>query len=158
MNFNIRYDLTPIDLTKLALYDMYRSVKGVLKLLFIALLIALLIIFGKILPTPLILILIGGCLWFPIVDPLFLYLDAKKKIAHIPNHLELGFDEEGVSIILPTKSSFVPWHMIVDYRKNPLMVDIPTEKWHGYVIPNRMLKGQREEFIAFVEEQIQAHL
>ena len=73
----------------------------------------------------------------------------------IPENLVLTFDDRGLLVEVGTQTQSIPWKKITSVTKEYNMVIVRSDAKHGYIITNRMLGKQKQDFWAFIQSKIQ---
>ena len=81
-------------------------------------------------------LMLFGCLLFPVIQPIAIYLKAKGQAKTMPKDVELSFDDAGLHVTVGKEKESIGW------------------KRHGYMLTNRILGAQKEPFFAFAKERI----
>ena len=96
MKYRFKSEVKALDFWKLSMYKTYHAIAGVCNIVFTAAMFGLLFHFwdsGKDIWIGLILF---GCVLFPVIQPLCIYLRCVRQVEDIPKDLELEFDEVGI--------------------------------------------------------------
>ena len=81
--------------------------------------------------------------------------DLAAQAMMIPRDMELEFTDKGLHVEVGVQSEDIPWRKIVSVTKEYNMVVVRSDAQHGYIITNRMLGKQKDEFWTFVQAKIQ---
>jgi len=90
---------------------------------------------------------------FTVIQPLGVYFRSKKSLKDNHDHLELCFNEHGIEVAVDGKKEFKNWAQIQGVVFKPTLVVIYTDKTHGYILTNRILKDTKKAFRAFLKER-----
>ena len=154
MEFRFKNDVKPMDFFLLSMSRTYRSMVGVCNIVFtVAVIAATFKLMGQI-HDLLEVFLLFGCFLFTVIQPSIVYLRSKMQVAGIPKDMELLFDEKGLHVSVGEQKESIPWKKIRNVIKEKNMVMISSDARHGYILTNRMLGKQKEEFLKFVEKKI----
>lgn len=150
MKYKFNYRPSALDLWKLSMYGIYSSMAGTVNIIFT---ISMVLLAGRfwgdvsgLLKT----ILIFGIFLFPIIQPVSIYLRAKKEIGMIPSDIEIGFDDKGIHIRSSKNKSDLKWSKVKRVIKKPGMIIILLITNQGYIITNEILGDKREEFYKYL--------
>ena len=155
MEFRFKNDTKPIDFWILSMSHTYRSMVGVCNVVFtVAVIAATIRLMGQI-HDVLEVLLLFGCFLFTVIQPIVVYLRAKAQVAGIPKDMELFFDEKGLHVAVGERHESIPWKKIKGIVEERNMLIIRSDARHGYILTNRAMNGQREEFLRFVQLKIQ---
>ena len=151
MEFRFKNDTKPIDFWILSMKRTYRSMVGVCNIVFtVAVIAATIRLMGQI-HDLLEVLLLFGCFLFTVIQPTLVYLRSKAQVAGIPKDMELLFDEKGLHVTVGEQHESIPWRQIKSVIEERNMVIIRSDARHGYILTNRAMNGQREDFLRFVQ-------
>ncbi len=154
MNYSYESNIRPIDFWKLSMYRIYHSLVGVCNLIFGAAMIGLTVRFWDTANDVVQAVLFLACLLIPVIQPLGVYLKAKVQVSLIPQGAELSFAEDGIHVSLSGKRELIRWHRVRQVVKQAGMVIVFTDRSHGYMLTNRVLGKEKEEFYQYVKAHI----
>ncbi len=154
MKFRFVFRTTAFDFWQLAMYNTYGSIIGVCNLVFTIAMIILTVKFGEIVNEVLLALLILASCFFPIVQPVMMYLQARKQVSGLPKQTEIVFDDIGVHVAAGDKHSDLPWNTIKRIIKKPTLIVIFTTATQGYLLNNRVLGKQKPQFLAYVLSKV----
>ncbi len=155
MKYKFTYQTTAFDLWQLSMYGTYGSMVGVCNVIFTAAMLLLAAKFwGDINIFMKILLVIAICL-FTVIQPVIIYMRAKRQVTTIPRDMEIGFDDNGIHVKAGNQSSDLKWNKIKGISKKPSMVVISSTDKHGFLLTNKMLGKQKEAFYDYVISKIQ---
>jgi hypothetical protein len=154
MRYEFKCQTSALDVWKLSMYQTYRSPVGMVNLVFTVALILLTAKFWNQVPDALQLLLLFGCLLFPVVQPVGVYVRAKKQVNSVEQGTELVFDDRGVHVSTSEERADIKWKNIRRIVKEPHMLIVFTDGVHGYMLTNKVLGAEREEFYAYAAAQI----
>jgi hypothetical protein len=153
MKYKFNYKNTPFDFWQLSIYFTYGSIIGVCNIIFTVAMILLSIkIWGDASSFVRMLLLFACCL-FPIFQPIGIYTRAKKQAAD-SKEIEISFDDTGIHVKSGEVSSDLEWKIIKKVSKKPNVIVIFSTTTHGFVLTNRVLGIQKEEFYNYVVSKI----
>ncbi len=154
MKYTFTYQTTAYDLWQLSMYGAYGSMVGVCNIIFtVAMLLLSTRFWGDVNIFIKILLIIAVCL-FTVIQPLVIYMRAKRQAATISHHMEIGFDDNGIHVKIGNQNSNLKWHMIKGVSKKPSMIIIVLAAKHGFVLTNKVLGKQKEAFYNYVVSKI----
>lgn len=155
MKYRFENKVTAWDFWILSMYHIYHSTVGVCNIVFTVAMFALTYRFGGQVHDMLELLMVIGCILFPVLQPLAVYLRSKAQAAMLPKNLELTFSEKGLHVKVAEQTQDISWGKIVSVTKEINMIIVRSDASHGYIITNRMLGDKKAEFWAFVQSKIQ---
>lgn len=154
MEYKFTYKTTAFDLWQLSMYSIYGSMVGVCNIIFTVAMLLLTAKFWVDVNTLIkIFLIIATCL-FTIIQPLVVYMRAKKQAVTLPQELQLGFDDHGVHVKSGNQSSDLKWNAIKGVSKKPTMIIVFSSTKHGFVLTNKVLGNQKEAFYDYLMSKI----
>ncbi|MDW5299359.1 MAG: YcxB family protein [Sedimentibacter sp.] len=154
MKYKFIYETKAFDLWKLSIYGVYGSMVGVFNIIFTVAMVLLTAKFwGEVNIFIKILLIIAVSL-FTVIQPVAVYMRAKRHIATVPHDMEIGFDDNGIYIKTKNENSELKWNTIKGVLKKQNMIVIFTTTKHGLMITNQMLGTEKEGFYKYVVSQV----
>ena len=153
MEFRYQYQVRPSDLWQMQMYYTYSSYLSIINVICILSSIALLYSLWATAPWWLRIMLLLFLSLFTVIQPLGVYRRAKKVLNENTDTLQLTLNDQGIEIIVGDRKEFKNWNQIQGIVLKPTLVAIYTDKNHGYILTNRILKDSKKEFRAFVKEK-----
>lgn len=154
MEFRFKNDVKPMDFFVLSMSRTYHSMVGVCNIVFtVAVIAATYQLMGKI-HDLLEVLLLFGCFLFTVIQPTLVYLRSKAQVAGIPKEMELLFNEKGLHVTVGERKESIPWKKLRGISEERNMIMISSDARHGYILTNRMLGSNKEDFLKFVREKI----
>ena len=98
--------------------------------------------------------MILGCILFPVIQPLAIYGNSVKQLEDLPKDMELHFNDGGVRVFVGEKSESLAWKRIKNAIKRSNMIVVMSDDSHGYMLTNRVLGDQKEEFYQYICKKI----
>lgn len=144
MNYQIQCDTRAIDVWQLTMYNTYHSFAGLCNIIFTAALVIVTIALWNTVGDAILILLLVGCILFPVLQPVAIYLKAKQQVAGLPKNMQIVFDHAGVHVKTDTESSDLKWNQIKSVKKAPNMLIIFSSNTHGFMLTNRALGQQKE--------------
>lgn len=154
MRYQFTFRNTASDLLKISLYYTYRTFAGTVNLVFTAATAILMAVklksgeFGIAIAAGI------AMLYFPLIQPLIIYLKSRKTAESCTEDTSLSFTDDRIYIAVGEKTQEMTWKEIPAVQKLPVGVLLYTGKSHGLMVPNRELKEKREEFYQFVLKNV----
>lgn len=87
---------------------------------------------------------------FIIIQPIMVYLGARRQIKAVPMNMKIVVSDEGIYILTPKEKSRIRWKEVKGVRKKLDIVILYMGEGHGFILSNRILEGKIEEFYAYV--------
>jgi len=132
------------------MYGIYGSMVGIVNIIFTVAMCLLGIRFWIILNILVkILLIIAICL-FTIIQPIVIYMRAKKQASKESHKINIGFDDSGIYIESKNQSSHLKWDMIKAIVKKPGMIIIFSSTNHGFILTDRVLEEKRNSFYDYL--------
>ncbi len=154
MNYQFTYETKAMDLWQLSMYGMYRSMVGVINIIFTVAMVMLTIRFWSEANLFIRLFLIFGMGLFTVVQPLLVYLRAKKQLSALPTKITLEIDDHGVHVETNNQKSNLKWKTIRGISKKPTLIILYTSAKHGFILTNKVLGSKKEAFYNDVMSKI----
>ena len=154
MEYKYMCDVKASDLWKMAMIRTYKAAIGVVNIVFTVAMILLALRFWKTAPDILRILMIFGCLVFPVIQPLATYGMCVKQLENMPRDMELKFDDVGVHVSTGGQSELIRWNKVRNAIKRNNMIVVMSDDSHGYMLTNRVLGNEKEEFYNFLCSKI----
>ncbi|MBP3278236.1 MAG: YcxB family protein [Butyrivibrio sp.] len=154
MEYKYMCDVKASDLCKMAMVRTYKAAIGVVNIVFTVAMILLAFRFWKTAPDILRVLMIFGCLVFPVIQPLATYGMCVKQLENMPRDMELKFDDVGVHVSTGGQSELIRWNKVKNAIKRNNMIVVMSDDSHGYMLTNRVLGNEKEEFYNFLCSKI----
>ena len=153
MEFRYQYQVRPSDLWQMQMYYTYSSYLSIINVICIVSSIALLYSLWATAPWWLRIMLLLFLSLFTVIQPLGVYRRAKKVLKENTDTLQLTLNDHGIEIFVDDRKEFKNWNQIQGIVLKPTLVAIYTDKNHGYILTNRILKDSKKQFRAFIKEK-----
>lgn len=154
MKYKFTYQTTAFDLWQLSMYGTYSSMVGVCNIIFTVAIILLTAKFwGEVNVFMKILLIMGICL-FTVIQPIAVYIRAKKQLPAIMQDIDIAFDDKGIHIKTDNQSSDLKWSKVKSISKKPSMIVIFLQARHGFILNNKVLGNQKEGLYNYVVSKI----
>ena len=154
MEYRFKCDVKAGDLWKMAMARTYRSLIGLVNVIFTVAMILLTIRFWPTASDLFRVLMVLGCILFPVIQPLAIYGNSVKQLENLPKDMEILFNEGGVRVFVGDKSELLRWNRIKNAIKRSNMVVVMSDDSHGYMLTNRALGDQKEEFYQYICKKI----
>ena len=152
--FKYRYSIKASDIWQVRMYYAYASYLAVVNIICIVAAVVLIITLWKTAADWFRVAMLIFLSLFTVVQPLVIYLNARKQVKGNEEEMELDFSDNGLKIDSRGKTETHGWNEIVSFTVKPTLVIVYTGQSHGYILTNRILGESRKDFIAFVREGI----
>lgn len=143
-----------MDFWALSMRRTYSSLVGVCNIVFAVAMILLTVRFWNQSGDVVQALLFLACFIIPVIQPLCVYMKAKAQVSVIPQGTELAFGEDGIHVTLGSERQFIQWNKVKGARKEPGMVIVYTDASHGYMLTNRVMGNEKEDFYNYVKAHI----
>lgn len=153
MKYHYRYQTTAWDFFRLSIYCTYSSMIGVCNIIFTVAMILLTLKMWTTSSAVIKAVLILACIAFPVIQPISLFQRARNQAASQKKNMEIGFDDVGIHVTAGEESSDVEWNAVRRIAKKPGMIILFPDAMHGYMMTDRMLGADKQEFYQFVLEK-----
>lgn len=154
MKFQYTYRTTAFELWKLSMYYTYGSMVGVCNIIFTFAVLALMASRWSVSGTGFRVLLIFGLCLFTVIQPLVVYMRAKKQTAGIIQDTTVSFNDEGIHIKVGEQFSSIKWTAVKKISKKPTMIIIFSDRTHGFLLTDRVLGGEKEAFYRYITSKI----
>jgi hypothetical protein len=154
MEYRFKCDVKALDLWKMAMTRTYKSIVGLVNVIFTIAMILLTIRFWAETSDLFRVLMVLGCILFPIIQPLAIYGNSVKQLENLPRDMELLFNEGGVRVFVGDKSELLRWNRIKNAIRRNNMIVVMSDDSHGYMLTNRVLGDQKEEFYQYICKKI----
>jgi len=151
MEFKYRFRVEASDLWQLQMYYTYSSYLCIVNIICIVSSVALLYSLWGTSPWWLRIMLLLFLSLFTVIQPTGVYLRSKKALKDHSDELQLSFGEQGITVIVGDQKEFKSWSQMCGILLKPTLVVIYTDKNHGYILTNRILKDTKKQFRAFIK-------
>lgn len=146
MEYKFNCDVKASDLWKMSMVRTYRSLLGVINIVFTVSMIAMTIKlwpgsgeFSRALE-------ILCCLIFPVFQPLAILGRSYKQVEQQPKGVELLFRNTGIVVTCGGREEKIPWSRVIRVICQDSMIVIKTDDSYGYMIMNRAMGEQKDVF------------
>ena len=150
MKYKFTYQTTAFDLWQLSMYGIYGSMIGVCNIIFTVAMFLLTAKFWSSVNIFMKVVLIIAMCLFTIIQPLAVYMRAKKQVGATSHEMEISFDDSGIHVKSQNKKSNVKWSSIKGVSKKLSMIIILSGNKHGFVLTNKVLGKEKEGFYAYI--------
>ena len=150
MEYRFKCDVRAKDLWVMAMRRTYKSLVGLVNIIFTVAMILLAIKFWESASDFIKILLVLGCILFPVLQPLAIYGNSVRQLEDMPGDMELVFNDTGVRVLVGEKSELLRWNRIKNAIKRSGMIVIMSDDSHGYMLTDRVLGGQKEEFYEYL--------
>jgi len=154
MKFQFEPKVTALDMWKLSMRHIYKSMIGVCNVIFAIAIILLTIKFWSETGAFLKGALVFCCVLFPVMQPLSVYMRAVKQVEALPQDMVLEVDETGIHITGDSQKSHMQWNRVKGFIKEKDMVILAIDGGRGYMLTDRILGTHKDAFISFVEAKM----
>lgn len=155
MEFKYKYRLKPSDLWQFHMYYAYSSYLCIINIICILSSIVLIIKLWANSPAWFRAVMLLFLSLFTVIQPLSIYLRSVKQLKNNNDELMLTFSDSGIDVFLNQKSEHKTWDQIINIIIKPTLIVIYTDREHGYILTNRVLKRTRRDFIKLIKEKRQ---
>lgn len=150
MKYQFTINTTASDLWQLSMYGIYGSMLGATNLVFTVAMILLTVRFFSSSHIVLKCLLVFACCLFPVIQPLLVYIRARKQAKNVEKEVYLSFDDQGMHINIGEQKSEIDWSAVRGITKKPTLLVVFSSAHHGYILTNRVLGEQKEAFYNYI--------
>lgn len=152
MQLRFKYKVRPGNLWVLTMINMYRSMIGVVNVVFTLSIVLLAVRFWPEASLFVRLLITAGILLFPVFQPLIIYLRSKKIVAEMPDNLEMIISDKGIEVQSGNKHS----HMKFEELKSILMIRgilvLYTQSKQSFILNKQVLDGKGQDLYDFLSK------
>lgn len=154
MRFQYTYRTTAAELWQLSMYYTYGSMVGVCNIIFTVAVLALTVSRWSVSGAGFRALLVFGLCLFTVLQPLVVYLRAKRQAAGITQDTTASFSDAGIHIQVGEQFSDIKWSSIKKISRKPTMIIIFSDTTHGFLFTDRVLGGEKEAFYQYITSKI----
>lgn len=154
MRFQYTYRTTAFELWQLSMYYTYGSMVGVCNIIFTIAVLALSVSRWSVSGTGFRMLLVFGMCLFTVIQPLAVYLRAKKQVSGLTQDTTVSFADEGIHIMVGEQFSNIRWESVKKISKKPTMIIVFSDTTHGFLFTNRVLGAERDAFYEYITSKI----
>ncbi len=99
-------------------------------------------------------LMLGGLILFPVLQPLLIYLRSRKVVRQMPKKMEITFDQTGFEIANDNKNSRVSYADVKSVTRIFKMLIIYTRAKQGFILDQQMLAGKGKDLAVFLAEKV----
>ncbi|MCD8395985.1 MAG: YcxB family protein [Lachnospiraceae bacterium] len=156
MTYRYKCEVRALDYWLLSMYHTYHSMIGVCNLVLFGAAVALLVRFWGEVNVNVRVFLVAFVLLIPVFHPLAVWIQARSQAKATPQNTELAFGEPGVYVTLEGKHELIPWNKVKGAKREGNMIILFTGGGHGYMLTDRVLGKEKEEFYDYVKSHVYA--
>lgn len=154
MRFQYTYRTTAFELWKLSMYYTYGSMVGVCNIIFTVAVLALAVSRWNVSGAGFRALLVFGLCLFTVIQPLVVYLRARKQAAGLTQDTTVSFGDEGIHIKVGEQFSNIRWESIKKISRKPGMIIIFSDTTHGFLFTDRVLGTEKDAFYGYLTSKI----
>ena len=155
MRYTYTYRTTARDLWQLSMYYIYGSLAGLCNIIFTVAAFALGFSRWDQAQGLMRWLIVVGCCLFTVIQPLMIYVKAKKQTAGITQDTQVTIDDNGLHIRVGNDTSDLPWNSVKRISRKPAMIIVFSDTTHGFVFTNRVLGNEKEEFYRYAASKVE---
>ena len=154
MKYQFKYENKAGDLWQLSMYGIYRSMVGLINVIFTIAMILLAVRYWSDVNWIYRSLIVLGLSLFTVIQPIVIYGRAKKQLSGTPKDMEIGFDDYGVHVRTENEQSTIKWKKIKGIAKQPTMLIVYSSATRGFILTNQVLGKEREAFYRYVVSKL----
>ena len=155
MRYTYTYRTTARDLWQLSMYYIYGSLAGLCNIIFTVAAFALGFSRWDQAQGLMRCLIVLGCCLFTVIQPLMIYVKAKKQTAGITQDTQVTIDDNGLHIRVGNDTSDLPWNSVKRISRKPAMIIVFSDTTNGFVFTNRVLGNEKEEFYRYAASKVE---
>lgn len=153
MEFVFPYRVRPENLTILALVNVYRSMAGVVNIVFTVSMILVAYRFWAEISLPLRALVAAGILLFPLFQPLVIYGRSKRIVSRMPADMEMRIDGKGIAVTAGSQNSRIGFSELNSVTRIRGMLILYTRSKQGFILNRETLGDKEKELYGFLARQ-----
>lgn len=154
MCFKFRYKVKVSDLWQASMYYSYSSYLAIINIICIVSSVTLLIKMWATAPVWFKGILVLFVLLFTVIQPAIIWKNSKASLNGNYPEIELTFTSNVIHIEANGEKQDKLWTNVRGIVKKPTLIVLYMEDGNGYILNNRVLGSDRNEFYAFAQDMI----
>ncbi|WP_313126947.1 YcxB family protein [Proteiniclasticum ruminis] len=154
MKFEFPYETRAKDLWKISMYNIYHSMAGMVNVIFTIAMILLSIRYFTQVDMILKILLLLGLSIFTVVQPVLIYLRAKKQVEGLPEGMKIALDDKGIHVEKSGQRSILRWSKVQGIKRYPFLLIIFASGGQGYILSNDTLGKEKETLYSFVKSHL----
>ena len=155
--YRFRYRVTPSDLMILSLVGIYRSLLGIINIIFFVSMILVAFRFWEEAAWIYRALMLLGIVLFPVLQPAAIYLRSRRIVSRMPEGLEMHIGPEGITISGPDDSNSLAYSELTEVKLVAGMIVIQTKGTQGYALSRQVLGDKAHEVYDLLRRRIPAN-
>lgn len=148
--FVFNYKVRPANLVILGLTNIYRSMIGMVNIIFTLSMGLVAFRFWFEVNTIIRIIIAAGIMLFPLFQPLFIYLRSSNIVSKMPENLEMRIDNEGITVKSDESSSHMNFSDLKSIIRIRDILILYTRSRQGFVLNKQTMEDKGEELYDFL--------
>jgi hypothetical protein len=153
-DYRFPYGISPGEMTKLGMANIYRSMPGVVNMVFTVSLILVTYRFWDTVGWAIRVLMILGIALFPLLQPGIMYLRSRNIVSKMPRDMEMRIRKDGISIDTEDNSTLIEYGDIATFRRIAGLLVLQTSGKQSYVLSPRHLGKRTEEVFELIRSRI----
>ncbi len=154
MKFSFRYRIEPANLLVLSMINIYRSMMGMVNIVFTASMILLAVRFWAETGTAVRILISAGILLFPVFQPLMIFLRSRRIVGAMPREMAMDFDSRAMTISSGDQSSPVDYSDLKSVIKISGMLIIYTKAKQGFILNKQVLADKGAPLYDYLKKKV----
>lgn len=154
MEYKFIFQIKARDLWQLSICHIYTSILGICNIVFTIAMLLLTFQFFNQVNEFLKAVLLFACVWFPILQPFCLYVQARQKRKLMTENINILFNKSGVHVNIKERHEDIKWTDIKNVMIRPTFLIVYSDNLHGYVLTNDVLGKQKTEVYQYILDNI----
>lgn len=152
MEFSFRYRVKPMNVWILSMINMYRSMVGVVNIVFTLSMVLLALRYWPGAGLNLRVLMSAGILLFPAIQPFFIWRKSIKIVSKMPSDMEMSIDIKGIEVISGENRSHVNFADLKSITRISGMIVLYTHSKQSFILDREALDGQDEKLFRFLSQ------
>ncbi len=154
MKYSFLYKVSPYNLLILSMVNIYRTMLGVVNLVFTVSMVLLAVRFWSAANPFLRGLILFGILLFPLLQPLLIYLRGRRIVGRMPEDMVISFDSDGITISSEARKSEISYGSLKFLNRFAGMIIIYTKNGQGYILGREILGDNGTQLYQYLSEQL----
>ena len=156
MDFRFNYSVRPADLWVLTMVNIYRSMMGVINIVFTLSMVLLAVRFWDVAPDWGKLLITAGILLFPLLQPVSIFFRCRKIVGTMPQDIVISFEKKGITTSSGGQNSLLEYGSVRSVVRVFNMLIIYSRSKQGYILSDRILEGRGKELYNFLKKNVKS--
>ena len=153
MEFSFHYEVKPVNLLILGLTNIYRSMMGLVNIIFTLSMVLLAYRFWPVVGIGMKIPITAAILLFPFFQPLFIYLRSRRIVSQMPDNLQMTINNKGIDISSESSSSHINYTDLKSITRIRGILILYTRTRQGFLLNTQTLDGKGDKLYDFLSKK-----